>query len=69
VRLENFGSFAFFAFARCAGKMQMCQNVGWQSVGIFFVGLFKVSTVVSGGGLVTYNVLQLPEGRDFYHKT
>jgi hypothetical protein len=32
VRLENFGSFAFFAFVLHIRKIQMRQNVPWQSV-------------------------------------
>jgi len=37
VLLENFGSFAFFAFAFRIGKMRNNQNVGWQSIGFLFV--------------------------------
>jgi hypothetical protein len=32
VRLENFGSFAFFAFASRVEKMQMCQNLGGKAL-------------------------------------
>jgi hypothetical protein len=40
VRLENFGSFAFFAFACDVGKMEMCQNVGGKAL-FFWMSISK----------------------------
>jgi hypothetical protein len=36
VRLDNFGSFAFFVVACRVGKMQMCQNLGGKAL-VFWI--------------------------------